>query len=463
MKASPPSAPNPVRVAVATHGCKLNQAESDSIGRSFSQAGCQVVDPKGSADIYVLNTCSVTHVAEGKARRWLRSAHRRNPQASIIATGCYSSRAKEELEGLEGVSLVVGNQDKDRLAEIVEISGLLEKYGSLPISTGTTNPFASPLHRTRAAVKIQDGCNQFCAFCVVPLTRGRESNLPMDDVIELVRSKVEEGYKEVVLTGPQIGSYGLYPPTAEARKDYDSYDGRLHRLIERVLGETEIERLRISSIQPQDLTDSLLRTWEDPRLCRHVHMALQSGSDAVLQRMRRRYRSPQYREAVERLREAVPGIAITTDVIVGFPQETDKEFDEGYQFCLEMGFAGMHVFPYSPRPGTSAAEMQSGLPESDKKYRLDRMLALAHDSASRFRRSFIGQKFGVLWEDQEQIAERSMWSGLTDNYIRVYSDDERLSTNQITSTLLTTQLDNGLLGIPDVNVESMSGVRVSLN
>ena len=463
MKAFPPPAANQVRVAVATHGCKLNQAESDSISRSFSQAGCRVVGPDGPADMYILNTCSVTHVAESKARRWLRSAHRKNPQASIVATGCYSARAKEELEGLEGVSLVVSNQHKDRLAEIVEMSGLLEKYGSLPASAVANRSFKPPVHRTRAAVKIQDGCNQFCAFCVVPLTRGRESNVSMDEVVRLVRSKVEEGCKEVVLTGPQIGSYGLYPLTAEARKDSDSYDGRLHRLIEKVLSETEIERLRISSIQPQDLTERLLSTWEDPRLCRHVHMALQSGSDTVLQRMRRRYRTSRYREAVERLRKAVPGIAITTDVIVGFPQETWREFEEGYQFCREMDFAGMHVFPYSPRPGTRATEMPRKLPEADKKHRVDRMLALAQESASRFRRSFIGRKLGVLWEDREQASDRSSWSGLTDNYIRVYSDDGRLSTNQITSTLLTKELENGLLGEPDVNVESNSSVRAGLS
>ena len=463
MKASTLSTANPVRVAIATHGCKLNQAESDSIGRTFSQAGCQVVDPDGPADIYILNTCSVTYVAESKARRWLRSAHRKNPQASIVATGCYAARAKEELEGLEGVSLVVGNQHKDRLAEIVEMSGLLEKYGSLPASDVIDRSFNPPTHRTRAAVKIQDGCNQFCAFCVVPLTRGRESNLPIDEVIKLVRDKVEEGFKEVVLTGPQIGSYGLYPLTTEARKDPDSYDGRLHGLIERVLNETEVERLRISSIQPQDLTQRLLRAWEDPRLCRHVHMALQSGSDAVLQRMRRRYRTSQYREAAERLRKAVPGIAITTDVIVGFPQETLEEFEEGFQFCREMDFAGMHVFPYSPRPGTRAAEMSHKLPNNHKKDRVGRMLALARESVSRFRRSFIGQKFGVLWEDREQAAGRSSWSGLTDNYIRVYSDDEGLSTNQITLTLLIEELENGLLGEPDVNVESNSSARICLS
>lgn len=454
MKASTLPTANPVRVAIATHGCKLNQAESDSISRKFAEAGCRVVDPDESADIYILNTCSVTHVAESKARRWLRSAHRRNPQASIVATGCYAARDPKDLRGVDGVGLVVGNQDKNRLLEIVQTSGLLEKYGSLPVSSTIGEPLNLRTGRTRAAVKIQDGCNQFCAFCVIPVTRGRESNVPMNEVVDLVRSRVKEGFKEVVLTGPQIGSYGLYPLTSEARKDPDLYEGRLHGLVERVLSETDVQRLRISSIQPQDLTQRLLRAWEDPRLCRHVHMALQSGSDTVLKRMRRRYSTSEYRSTVDRLRSAVPDIAITTDVIVGFPQETRGEFEESFQFCREMAFAGTHVFPYSPRPGTRAAEMPHELLEGNKKDRVDKMLVLAQESACHFRRSFVGQTVGVLWEDRERSDGRSLWSGLTDNYIRVYSDDERLSANQITSVIVTGEVENGLIGEPDIDADT---------
>ncbi|MFQ5875790.1 MAG: MiaB/RimO family radical SAM methylthiotransferase, partial [Dehalococcoidia bacterium] len=311
---------SPVRVAIATHGCKLNQAESETMGRQFAEAGYSLVAADQPADIYILNTCTVTHVADGKARRWLRAAYRRNPEATVVATGCYAERDAEGLAWVEGVGLVVGNRNKGRLLELVQGLGVREKYGSLPAANGGGPSLGSAYpSRTRAFVKIQDGCNQFCTFCIAPFTRDREANVPINDVIDQVRARVREGYKEIVITGPQIGSYGLYPPNSETRRDPDDYDGRLHGLVERILGETGVPRLRISSIQPQDLTARLLDAWQDQRLCRHVHMALQSGSDAVLGRMRRRYSTAQYRRAIERLRGVVTGLAMTTDVMVGFP------------------------------------------------------------------------------------------------------------------------------------------------
>ena len=262
-------------------------------------------------------------------------------------------------------------------------------------------------------MKIQDGCNQFCAFCVIPTTRGRESNVSIDQVLADIRARVDEGFKEVVITGPQIGSFGQYPPTPEFRRNPEDYDGRLHGLIERILAETDLPRLRVSSIQPQDLTPRLLDAFQDSRVCGHVHLALQSGSDAVLERMGRRYRTEEYRDAVRRFRESIPDIAITTDVMVGFPGETPDRFEQSYRFCEEMAFAAIHVFPYSPRPGTRAYDFDNSGPDEEKRDRMSRMLALAEESARAFRCSFIGKPLDVLWEEKVRLNGADYWSGLT--------------------------------------------------
>ena len=436
-----------IRVAIGTQGCKLNQAESDALGRRFSEAGYALVDPDQTAEVYVLNTCSVTHVADGKARQWLRSAKRRNPEALVVATGCYANRAPNDLAALQEVDLVVDNRNKDHLLDRLQASELLAKYGSYPVASNHES-VSSIYHsiRTRALVKIQDGCNQFCAFCIVPITRGRQSDIPIADVVEQVCARVQERYKEVVLTGPQIGSYGLYPPSPESRKDPQGYDGRLHGLVEAILERTGVDRVRLSSIQPQDLTPRLLSAWKDPRLCRHVHMALQSGCDSVLDRMKRRYTIAQFESAVNKLREEVPDIAITTDVIVGFPGETHEEFEESYQFCRRVEFADMHVFPYSPRPSTQAEKIDNRVLHKIKKERVDKMLALAQDSAARFRRCFIGRTMDVLWEGEEKIGNGVLFSGLTDNYIRVYTSDSGVSPNSITPVTVVDEKEKGLVG-----------------
>ena len=282
------------RAAVAAHGCKLNQAEADAISRQLTAAGFRIVPSSSEADLYVLNTCSVTHVADAKGRQWLNGAKRRNPNARVIATGCYATRAPEELEALQSVDALVLNPDKSRLATVASelMTDWLKGRPLVPVEGIRGGG------RSRAFVKIQDGCNQFCAFCVIPTTRGRESNAPIDRVLADIRARVDEGFKEVVITGPQIGSFGQYPPIPEFRRNPQDYDGRLHGLIERMLAETDLPRLRVSSIQPQDLTPRLLNVFHDPRVCSHVHLALQSGSDATLDRMGRRYRTAEYREAL---------------------------------------------------------------------------------------------------------------------------------------------------------------------
>ncbi len=445
-----------IRVAIGTQGCKLNQAESDGLANRFSEAGYTLVDPEQTAEVYVLNTCSVTHVADSKARQWLRSAKRRNPEALVVATGCYANRASATLVAMQEVDLVIGNRNKDVLLDSLQVSGLLEKYGSYPAAPGHDSVSDRRYsQRTRAFVKIQDGCNQFCSFCIVPITRGRQLDVPIADVVERVSNRVREGYKEVVLTGPQIGSYGLYPPTAESRKDPEGYDCRLHGLMEAILEQTNVDRLRLSSIQPQDLTPRLLSAWKDPRVCRHVHMALQSGCDSTLRRMKRRYSTYQFEKAANMLREEVPDIAVTTDVIVGFPGETEDEFEESYQFCRRIGFADMHVFPYSARPTTQAERLENKTPPKVKKERVAKMLALAQDSASRFRRSFIGRRMDVLWEEGQSIDNDTFIVGLTDNYIKAYTLDSEVRPNSITPVTLLDEMGKGLIG-------SVSNLRRSM-
>ena len=429
------------RAAVAAHGCKLNQAEADAISRQLTAAGFQIVPQSAQADLYVLNTCSVTHVADAKGRQWLNGARRRNPNARVIATGCYATRAPDEVEALQSVDALVLNPDKSRLATVAR-ELMTDWLKGRPLTRADGIRAGA---RSRAFVKIQDGCNQFCAFCVIPTTRGRESNVSIDQVLADIRARVDEGFKEVVITGPQIGSFGQYPPIPELRRNPEDYDGRLQGLIERILAETNLPRLRVSSIQPQDLTPRLLNVFQDPRVCSHVHLALQSGSDAVLERMGRRYRTEEYRDAVRRFRESIPGIAITTDVMVGFPGETPDRFEESHRFCEEIAFAAIHVFPYSPRPGTRAYEYDGLVPDEEKRNRMSKMLALAEESARAFRCSFIGKSLDVLWEEKVRLNGADYWSGLTGNYIRVYTRDTGIAESEITRVIATGEVGKALL------------------
>lgn len=393
------------KIAFDTVGCKLNQAESQLLARQFARAGYRLVAPGDGADVYILNTCTVTHVADGKCRRLLKSARRRNPGALVVAMGCYAQRARQELSKIKGVDLVLDNSQK------MELLTYLEQLGHL-VRPETASPQAD--FRTRALVRVQDGCNKFCTYCIVPLVRGREKSVPLDRVIAEVRELVADGYKEVVLTGTEVGAY--------------NHDGiGLNELLRHILDETGVARLRLSSLQPQEITPELVGLWQDQRLCRHFHLSLQSGSDSVLKRMNRGYTTAEYQRAVDLVREAVPSVAITTDIMVGFPGETDAEFEESYNFAKQMDFARIHVFSYSPRPGTQAADMPRQVETNLKRERSQRMLALARECLRDFRQKFLGQTLMVLWEKESG----GLWSGLTDNYIRVYTKSDKDLTNQL--------------------------------
>ena len=412
------------RVAIETHGCKLNQADSTQIAWQFVESGFRVVSAAEPADVYVVNTCTVTHVADRKARQSLRAARRRNPDAVVVAAGCYAVREPGALAALDQVDIVVGNADKPELVRRV-----LEWRGDTPVpcAVGDDPDAYSPRAlRSRGMVKIQHGCDQVCAYCIVPKVRGRERSVPPGQVVAQVRRYLDLGYKEIVLTGTQLGSYGF---------DLDGAD--LAGLVERVLAETPVPRLRVSSLQPQEIDERLLALWSDARLCPHFHLPLQSGSRAVLERMRRRYTPEQYAAAVERLRARVPGCSVTADVIAGFPGETPQDFEATYDLCERMRFAAMHVFPYSSRPGTSAAHFKGHADPQTKAERVGRLLALGESAAAEFRRGLLGSVRPVLWESRrERPAGGSEWAGLTDNYVRVFAACEDDLANTVTDARL---------------------------
>jgi len=403
------------KVALDSLGCKLNQAETELLARQLVEAGYVLVSSADKADVYILNTCTVTHIADRKSRHLLRLAHRRNPDARLVAIGCYAERSPQEVAQVDGVDLVLGNEEKTHLLRRLQESG----YLSPPLSIQAGCHYNGC--RTRACIKVQDGCYNFCAYCIVPLVRKREESMSVDQVVAEIRQRVTEGVKEVVLTGTKIGSYS-------------DNEVNLGGLLKRILAETDVARLRLSSLQPQEISPELIELWYDSRLCPHFHLSLQSGSDTVLGRMQRRYTTADYQQAVSLIREAVPEVAITTDVIVGFPGETEVEFQESFNLCRQMAFARIHVFPYSPRRETEAAQMPRQVADKVKKQRSQKMLALAEESVQNFHRQFLGRTMPVLWEKQSN----GIWSGLTGNYIKVYAE----STEDLTNKLLPVRLES---------------------
>ncbi|MCK5577246.1 MAG: tRNA (N(6)-L-threonylcarbamoyladenosine(37)-C(2))-methylthiotransferase MtaB [Dehalococcoidales bacterium] len=406
------------RVALVSLGCKLNQAETELLAGQLASAGCRLVAPSSKADIYIVNTCTVTHIADRKSRNRLRQAHHLNPDALVVATGCYAQRASQEIKQIEGVGLALGNDAKMKLVSLLRDSGHIKSDGRRGYSS-----------RNRAFIKVQDGCNSSCAYCIVPLVRGREKSLPDEDIIAQVKARTARGCREVVLTGTEIGAY--------------RHNGLgLEELLGRILNETDALRLRLSSLQPEAITTRFIKLWLNPRMCRHFHLSLQSGSDSTLGRMKRSYRTADYSRAVSLIRQVAPEAAVTTDVIVGFPGETDEEFEESLDFCRRMEFARIHVFPFSPRPGTEATRMPAQIGAIVKKQRSNRMLSLAEASACNFIRRFLGRTMPVLWEQKTE----GIWSGLTDNYIRVYTRNNEELANRLLPVKLVRVYKDGVWG-----------------
>jgi len=421
-----------MKIHFVTLGCKLNHSESEMLARQFVLAGHEIVEDAACADLAVINTCTVTHVAAQKSRYEARRARRSAPEARLLVTGCHAEVAPHEFPTADWV---VGNAQKDEIPTWIATE--MPQGSSLAAQASATEAdaralFPAALGLTRAFVKIQDGCDMHCTFCLTRVARGRSRSRPADEIVAEIRRWVDEGGQEVVLTGVHLGAYGR--------------DGGpdLGRLVRRILQETDLPRLRLSSLEPWNFRTEWLALWDSPRLCRHLHMSLQSGSDEVLRRMGRPYTTELFSEKVALARRAVPDLAITTDVIAGFPGETEESFAETVQFMRQIRFARAHIFPYSARPGTPAADMPGQVPHRIKQARAAALRAVAEETGRSFCASLLGRTFPVLWEQPNgSVGE---WSGLTDNYMRVHVCSDVPLHNRILPTRLVRLTDFGVMG-----------------
>jgi threonylcarbamoyladenosine tRNA methylthiotransferase MtaB len=409
-----------MKVHLRTLGCRLNQSEIDTMARQFQQQGHEIVDEPALADWFVVNTCAVTNEATASSRQMIRELGRVNPNGQITVTGCYAQIAPEDIRVLPQVAQVVDNQAKERLVELT--TGVpVQPFDREPLERDQDNRGA--LGRTRAFIKVQDGCDNACTFCVTTIARGAGRSRSLAEVVDEIRYLHAAGYQEAVLTGVHLGSYG---------HDLGDEQG-LVRLVRAILNDTDIPRLRLSSLEPWDLSPEFFDLWQNPRLCRHLHLPLQSGCDATLRRMLRRTNQKQFRALVRAARERVPRVSITTDVIAGFPGETDEEFAISEVFIREMAFAGLHVFRYSKRPGTAASRMRGHVNDRVKKERSARLRALGDELERQYARQFGGAVLNVLWEQITGATEDGFVNvGYTDNYIKVRGIHPRVLTNLIT-------------------------------
>jgi threonylcarbamoyladenosine tRNA methylthiotransferase MtaB len=412
------------RVYLESLGCRLNAAELEELARQFEGVGCVSVGDVEEADLIALNTCAVTASAAHKSRRRLRRLHRQNPSAPIAVLGCWVTEAEAEATALSGVAFALPNADKGEAVE--RITG--KRPRPAPWQPGRWG-------HTRAFVAVQHGCDSACTYCVTRLLRGPARSRPLDEVLAVVRERVAGGAQEVVLTGVSLGAYG---------RDLSS-GGSLAALVDALLAETRLPRLRLSSVEPWDVDEGLLRRFAHPRVCRQLHLPLQSGSDAILRRMGRPITTRRFAALVKRARELVPSIAVTTDVIVGFPGETGTEFEESLEFAREMALARLHVFPYSERAGTPARRLSGQIPEGERRERATRARALGCELSSKYRKRFVGKTLPVLWEGRNSAG---LWRGWTDNYLSVVAETQKELYNRITATRLLRGEKRRVLGEP---------------
>ncbi len=419
-----------MKVYLDTVGCRLNQAEIEMMGRQFRAAGHEMVAAAEAADMAVVNTCAVTSEAASDSRAAVRRiAGAGVPE--ITVTGCWATLQARQAAELPSVRRVVENSHKDRLvADVLHMPQ--ESFDLEPLARV---PLPGLRQRTRAFIKVQDGCNNHCTFCITTVARGRSSSRRVADIIADIRSAVEGGSKEIVLTGVHLGSWG------------QDFGMKLADLIRAVLRETDAPRVRLSSLEPWDLDPDFFRLWQDPRLCRHLHLPLQCGCAATLKRMARKTTPTAFQQLVQAARAVMPEVAITTDIIAGFPGETDAEFQESLEFVEELNFAGGHAFTFSPRPGTGAARMAGQLPQEIKKERNAAYRAAFERSSLSYRQRFVGQELAVLWESTTRLDDVG-WemAGLTGNYLRVVAAAPRPIWNQISPVRLQALRGDGLLG-----------------
>lgn len=405
------------KVALHNLGCKVNAYEIEAMQQLLEEAGYEIVPFEPGADIYVINTCTVTNIADRKSRQMLHKAKKMNPEAIVVATGCYVQTGSEKLEKDEAIDLVLGNNQKINIVEaLAEYAENKPGHGSHVIKINQTKEYEElSIDRTaehvRAYIKVQDGCNQFCTYCIIPYARGRVRSRNIESVLKEVRALAEKGYKEVVLTGIHLSSYGVDFP--EEKKE------TLLSLIRAVHEIEGIRRIRLGSLEPGIVTREFAEGIAAlPKVCPHFHLSLQSGCDETLERMNRRYRSGEYRERCELLREVYGNPALTTDVIVGFPQESEEEFRKSYDFVDSIRFYETHIFKYSRRQGTKAAAMDGQLTEAEKSFRSEKMIELHHRHAGDYEKSMLGKNLEVLIEEEYTKDGRTWYLGHSREYIK---------------------------------------------
>lgn len=403
------------KVALTTLGCKVNQFETETMEGLFKQKGYEIVPFEETADFYVINTCSVTSLGDRKSRQIIRRAQRQNEQAIIAVCGCYSQVHPEEIKAIEGVRVVLGTKERSQIVELVEQAaredGIIDEVGNIMEARDFEDiPLYDMPQRTRAFLKIEDGCQNFCSYCIIPYARGPVKSRHLDKIHAEAKKLVAAGFKEIVLTGIHLGAYG---------RDLAG-EVTLADACREVLKVEGLKRLRLGSLESIELSPDLFELIRsDERFCAHLHLPLQAGSDSVLKDMNRHYDTAEFARLIEHVEREVPGVAVSTDIIVGFPGETEEQFQQGLAFVAAMNFSRMHVFPYSRRSGTPAAERKDQIPDPVKKERAHRMQELAARKTQEFHQQFLGKTLRVLFEtDTDGITD-----GLTDNYIRVYTDD----------------------------------------
>lgn len=429
-----------MKVLLHSIGCRLNQSEIETLGRQLLAAGHEIVQDAAEADKVVVNTCAVTAEAARDARNLARRFNRQNPAAEVVLTGCYATIAPDELARVPGVGRVVANAQKEQLIQLLDPTAAdIPVFDREPV---LREFLAGSMGRTRAFIKVQDGCDNRCTFCVTTIARGAGQSRHLGDVVAEIQALAAAGYQEAVLTGVHLGSYGH----DFGGRDLGNRIG-LRDLVAAILAHTDIPRLRLSSLEPWDLAPDFFDLWTDPRLLPHLHMPLQSGSDRILRRMARRTSRASFRELATAARAAIPDLNLSTDLIVGFPGETEADFADSLDFVQEMAFARLHVFSYSPRPGTAAARFPDHIPGAVKKERTRRMIELGKTLSLAFHRQYEGTVRKVLWETAVGADEKGLrWVGYTDNYVRVTANGPADLLNAVTPTYLHDARPDGMLG-----------------
>lgn len=426
------------RVAVHVLGCKVNQYEIEAIIQLFKEKNYSIVDFEEEADIYIIHTCTVTHLGDRKSRQYIRKAIKNNPKATVVVTGCYAQVSPQEIEKIEGVDIVIGTKDRKNIVEIVEKH---QKGKVVNLVSNSKNnkdfeelPVVNP-DRARAFLKIQEGCDRYCTYCIIPYARGPVKSRNFNSTIDEVKKLIDAGFKEIILTGIHTGTYGKDLPPGKG----------LVQLLENIISLKGLKRLRISSLDPDDITSDLLEIMtESSIICPHYHIPLQSGDDQILKKMGRRYTTQEYSALLAKIRHKRPDAAITTDVIVGFPGESDYNFNNTTKYITEIKFADLHVFKYSPRKGTPAATYHEQIAPQIKMRRSKELIELSYKLWREYAQGYLGKTLEVLVE----TSNNGIWEGHTDNYLKVkfFSDEINLAGKIIPVKLKEIKSQKFILG-----------------